>query len=484
MQRRVGGELRAEAEYALRAKDMQRNVVQVQQFLSDVSATRGLDGLDDGFKLADENRGEFLAHAELFRGYLLARNDTAELAALAQVVRDFDTYYRAGEAMARAYVEGGPEKGNPMMPGFDQASLALQKGMTAFVDNEVGHMNDDVAAVGQRALWMRNLAVGLCAMVCLVTGLASLGIGRSVVRPVTAAAAAAQRISRGDLRHQFIPKGRDEIGRMLGALGTMQQSLLSLVAQVRTGIEQVGNASAEISQANNDLSLRTERQAAALEQTTAAMQHLGEAAQGSAGDAQTANELAREAARVAEQGGQVVAEVVATMQRINASSRQVADIVGVIDAIAFQTNILALNAAVEAARAGEQGLGFAVVAGEVRQLAGRSADAAREIKRLIADSVAEVDAGTEQVARAGSTMGNVVASIDRVTQIVDQISSVGQAQSRSVAEVTQAVQLMDQSTQQNAALVEQTAAAAESLKQQAQGLVQAIQVFQLDAPMA
>jgi methyl-accepting chemotaxis protein len=305
-------------------------------------------------------------------------------------------------------------------------------------------------------------------------------IAHSILRPVEVASHVAQRIAQGDLRHRFLPTGRDELGQLLSAMGTMQESLRALVSRVRHGVQEVNATSGEIASANGDLSQRTEQQAAALQNTAAAMHMLGQSALHNAKQADTARALAGQAQDVAVECGRVVGEVVNTMQAINSSSRQVHDIVGVIDGIAFQTNILALNASVEAARAGELGRGFAVVAGEVRLLAGRSATAAREIKQLINNSVNQVTRGTEQVNSAGSTMGQVVASIERVSQLVREINQAAAEQGGKVTEAAQSVAMIDDATQQNAALVEQTAATAEGLKGQAVKLTQAMGQFTLD----
>jgi methyl-accepting chemotaxis protein len=259
----------------------------------------------------------------------------------------------------------------------------------------------------------------------------------------------------------------------------MQHSLSRVVASVREGSERVANAGSEIAQGNLDLSSRTEQQASAIQQTSASMEELGSTVKQNADSAHEADALAKSASDVARRGGEAVARVVQTMGGITESSRKIADIIGVIDGIAFQTNILALNAAVEAARAGEQGRGFAVVASEVRSLAQRSADAAREIKRLIAASVERVEQGTAQVDEAGRTMGEVVVSIARVTTIMGEISSASREQSTGVAQVGLSMSQMDSATQRNAALVEQSAAAAESLSAQAQELVQVVAAFRL-----
>ncbi|MFG6447274.1 methyl-accepting chemotaxis protein [Roseateles sp. BYS180W] len=326
---------------------------------------------------------------------------------------------------------------------------------------------------------MRNLTAFLVlAGVAIGVGLGML-ISRSVTASIKTAVEAASRIARGDLTQPIHAKGKDETAQLLQELEHMRSKLRDTVQSVRSNAESVATASAEIATGNADLSQRTEEQASALEQTAATMNEVESAVRNNADNAQQANQLAMSASQVALQGGQVVAEVVDTMRGINDSSKKIADIITVIDGIAFQTNILALNAAVEAARAGEQGRGFAVVAGEVRLLAQRSAEAAKEIKSLINASVERVEQGTALVDRAGSTMDEVVSSIRRVTDIVGEISTASREQSTGVAQVGEAVNQMDKATQQNAALVEQSAAAAESLKQQAAQLVEAVAAFKL-----
>jgi methyl-accepting chemotaxis protein len=315
------------------------------------------------------------------------------------------------------------------------------------------------------------VAVGLQAFSWYISGV--------LRRRVETSQAVADRVRDGDLTVSVTDNARDEFSPLLTSLADMQASLSRIVSSVRQNSESVSTASAEIAQGNQDLSARTESQASALEETAASMEELSSTVKQNADNAKQANQLAQSASTVAVQGGQVVAQVVDTMKGINDSSKKIADIISVIDGIAFQTNILALNAAVEAARAGEQGRGFAVVASEVRSLAGRSADAAKEIKVLISDSVERVGQGTALVDQAGNTMNEVVASIRRVTDIMGEISAASSEQSAGVSQVGEAVVQMDQATQQNAALVEEMAAAASSLKGQAQDLVQAVAVFKL-----
>ena len=323
-----------------------------------------------------------------------------------------------------------------------------------------------------------SVLVTMAAAVGLAVFLA-VAITRAVTRPAAQAASAALAIAQGELGVPITAHGKDEMGLILQALEEMRSNLSRVVTGVRTSAESVASASAQIAWGSNDLSARTEQQASALEETAASMEELGSTVRQNADNARTANQLAMNASTVAAQGGEVVAEVVETMKGINASSNKIADIISVIDGIAFQTNILALNAAVEAARAGEQGRGFAVVAGEVRSLAQRSAEAAKEIKSLITASVERVEQGSALVDKAGATMTEVVTAIRRVTDIMGEISAASSEQSAGVGQVGEAVTQMDQATQQNAALVEEMAAAAASLNTQAGELVEAVAVFKL-----
>ena len=393
----------------------------------------------------------------------------------------------------QSYVKGSETiLGNIQNGSYDNARvadrmLAKARADVVGVEGNVDQLEKLVhAAVGQaqvhfnqvmkQVMWAFGAAIALVALV--LTPL-TLIASRSIVEPLRQASEVTQAIAAGNLANPIAVQGRDEVAQLLGNLSNMQDKLRQMVSQVHESSQSIGHASAEVASGNVYLSQRTEQAAGSLQQTASSMEQLTSTVAHSADSARQANEMAAQAAQVAQRGGAVVAQVVSTMNEINHSAKKIADIIGTIDGIAFQTNILALNAAVEAARAGEQGRGFAVVASEVRSLAQRSAAAAREIKSLIGASVERVDAGSRLVADAGSTMNDIVASVQRVSDIISAISSAAIEQSAGIGQVNTAVSELDGMTQQNAALVEQSAAAAESLRQQAQRLGTLVGSFRL-----
>jgi methyl-accepting chemotaxis protein len=354
----------------------------------------------------------------------------------------------------------------------DQAFVQISDSVTRRVEATVA----DLASIQRRAWW---ITVGSSAAALLLAVALGVLMAQRIARPLQHATEVIDRMADGHLGNTIVVTGRDEPGQVLQGLQRMQRELSGLVAGIRQSAQAIGHSSEELARGNQDLSSRTEQTASNLEETAASMEELTSTVRQSADAARQANQLAASAAEIAARGGDVVAQVVTTMDEINHSSKKINDIIGVIDGIAFQTNILALNAAVEAARAGEQGRGFAVVAGEVRNLAQRSAEAAKQIKGLIGASVDRVEAGSQLVADAGNTMSEIVGSVQRVSDIIGEITAAAGEQSDGIGQVNTAVVQLDQMTQQNAALVEESAAAAESLQSEAQRLNSVVARFQL-----
>jgi len=355
----------------------------------------------------------------------------------------------------------------------------VSSGLDALMKLQLYRAKADYESVEARYRTAVMIGVGAVAAGVLVAIIIGLLLIRAITRPLSEAVRIADAVAAGDLTMKIESNSNSETGRLLQALKRMNDGLVDLVSKVRSGVDSITTGSQEIAAGNADLSQRTEEQASSLEETASSMEELTSTVKQTADNARQANQLAAGASAVAMKGGEVVGQVVTTMSGISDSSKKIADIISVIDGIAFQTNILALNAAVEAARAGEQGRGFAVVASEVRTLAQRSAAAAREIKELITDSVRRVEDGTQLVDQAGKTMGEIVGGVKRVADIMAEITAAAMEQSSGIEQVNQAVMQMDQVTQQNAALVEEAAAAAESMQHQSQGLSQAVSVFRV-----
>jgi methyl-accepting chemotaxis protein len=355
--------------------------------------------------------------------------------------------------------------------------LLVQLGDIGELGAKLGQKSPAAELIRSEVGTIRNIALGFLAADLAAAVALALWLGAEVARPVHEAVLVARRVADGDLRMRAEADGGGESGQLMRAMREMTEKLVGTVSNVRSGTELISTVSAEIATGSMDLSARTEQQAASLEETASSMEELTATVKQNAEHAHQANKLAVSASEVAVKGGEVVSEVVGTMASINDSSKRIAEIIGVIDGIAFQTNILALNAAVEAARAGEQGRGFAVVASEVRSLAQRSAAAAKEIKALIDDSVEKVNAGTQLADKAGSTMNEVVTSVKRVTDIIGEIADASAEQTAGIEQVNQAIAAMDQATQQNAALVEESAAAAATMREQAANLSRVIGGF-------
>jgi len=403
-------------------------------------------------------------------------------ALLAQLQESGDNYVRLRQKVATLVQAHLPDVArNYLLKDLRAPQEAYLAASRQLVDYYEGAMQSASAETSSNVRTAIMVTLGLAA-VALASGIAiSLVISRTITRGLARAVRIAETVATGDLTSRIQANGRDEVAQLLQALGTMNASLVSLVGTVRESSDSIETGSSEIASGNADLSRRTESQASNLQQTGASMEQLTATVRQSAATAQQASELAGTASSVAQSGGEAMGRVVETMDRITQSSRKVVDIIGVIDGIAFQTNILALNAAVEAARAGEQGRGFAVVAGEVRSLAQRSAEAAREIKGLIADSVQSVESGSRFVADAGQTMQAIVERVRSVATLIDEISVATREQTAGLVNINDAVGEIDRMTQQNSALVEQSAAAAESLRGQASRLVSAVSAFKLQA---
>ncbi|WDZ97611.1 methyl-accepting chemotaxis protein [Herbaspirillum sp. WKF16] len=429
------------------------------------SYERGLKFVDEFAKLPDLEGQDPAIRTELLESAKILNDN----------LKQADTLLKAGDVAAYSVLNT-----KQISPSGTRFSVALEK-----YQKRAMELSDKVADERSReynmVVWL--VAIGLVGAMILVL-VVHFMLRNIVITPLNRAVHLLDQVANGDLTAKIEVHSTNEIGRLFSAIRSMQQSLLGTVAGVRGSSESIDTSAKEIAAGNLDLSSRTEQQASSLEETAASMEQLTGTVRQNAENAMQANQLAHSASTTASKGGEVVSQVVDTMQAINESSRKIVDIISVIDGIAFQTNILALNAAVEAARAGEQGRGFAVVASEVRSLAQRSAAAAKEIKGLIDNSVAKVEAGSQLVEQAGMTMSEVVDSVQRVTDIVGEIAEASREQSTGIEQVNQAITQMDEVTQQNAALVEQAAAAAQSLQAQATKLVGAVSIFKIDAHAA
>jgi methyl-accepting chemotaxis protein len=438
-------------------------------------------GFDEIKRRSDELNANLKRGQQLLDSYLATQLSTDEKALADRFVATQKAYVDDGLLpVSTALGTGGM---STALQIYEEKTLPLAAKTRELADQLVKLQIDVAAAEYEQGQATR--ASALATSVVLTAAALALGLAmawlitRSITVPVREAAGFAQMVAGGDLTASIRTQGRDEIAELLGALSGMRDGLVQIVQQVRSGADSILTGAGEIASGNADLSQRTEQQAANLEETAASMEQMNATVRQNADTAQTATQLATSASSVAARGGDVVQQVITTMSDISASSRKIADIIGTIDGIAFQTNILALNAAVEAARAGEQGRGFAVVAGEVRALAQRSAQAAREIKALIGTSVDNVDAGSRLVGEAGETMTEIVSQVKRVADLIGEIGSATQEQTTGIGQVSEAITQLDRVTQQNAALVEEAAAAADSLRGQAQRMNEVVGVFRL-----
>jgi len=458
---------------------------EVQQFLTDVSATRDREAYAE----AEAAAKTFLNGAEKFKQYYSDNDDSYHLNEVKEIEKSFKLFYDSGKAMAEAYIIDGIDAGNLMMKGngviagFDNDSVKVADNLSVFRSevlesvNVITQLAQDKAKQTMQVLWIGGI---ISILIAIFMGTI---VARSIMQKLGGEphdlATILSQLSDADLTVKIDTKVKDKSSVLFG-IKVMVEKLSEIVSNVRSTTDSITIASNEIASGNADLSQRTEEQASSLEETASSMEELTAAVRQNSDNAKQANQLARSASDIATKGGKVVDDVVITMASISTSSRKIMDIISVIEGIAFQTNILALNAAVEAARAGEQGRGFAVVAGEVRNLAQRSAAAAKEIAALIDASVEKVDSGTKQVDEAGATMSEIVLAVKRVTDIMSEISAASHEQGAGIEQVNQAITQMDEVTQQNAALVEQATAAAEAMNAQAAELFKAVSAFKLD----
>ena len=479
--------VRSQAQASQLQHDQQRKLVDAQAWagLTQANAVRtvaGLQSSDDALRevLKPEMAATSRKISELQKAIEALATSDDEKALLAEVAQARAGYMAARDEAAKRRGEGDADGARALLKDKVQpaiaAYVALQSKFVGLQEQRADAMREAVGAERMRTVWM---VAGVMGLIVVGFSLSNFFLVRSIRRPLDALAHASERIGHGDLTVELDTGRGDELGKVTRSLADMRDALRGIVCQVRESTGSIQLASAEVASGNLDLSQRTEEAASNLQQTAGAIQQLSGTVRQSAEAASQANQLASSASAVAQRGGEVVSQVVSTMDQINASSKKISDIIGTIDGIAFQTNILALNAAVEAARAGEQGRGFAVVAGEVRSLAQRSAEAAREIKSLIGSSVERVETGARLVQEAGSTMTDIVASVQRVTDIIGEISAAATEQSTGIGQVNGAIGQLDQMTQQNAALVEQSAAAADSLKDQAVRLAGVVSTFRI-----
>jgi len=435
-------------------------------------------------KILEADPTHFKTVTESLAAYAKLDLTAEETAGAAELKTAFIQYYEARKPWFDLMAQGKAEEATELRARTTTPfGAATVKALVRQFELQKAGGEADIKSAAEAEARMQKALIGL-AMLLLLPVPAIWWLSKSISRPINDAVSSLERVAQGDLSGD-IPRGTTaEIDRLMGALRSMQQQMRGVISGIRQSADSIGVASAEVATGNLDLSQRTEQTSSNLQQTASAMEQLTSTVKQTADSARTANQLASSAATVAAKGGDVVAQVVSTMNEINTSSKKIADIIGTIDGIAFQTNILALNAAVEAARAGEQGRGFAVVASEVRSLAQRSAEAAREIKSLIGSSVEKVESGSRLVADAGSTMNEIVTSVQRVSDVISEITAATSEQSSGIGSVNQSVAELDQMTQQNAALVEEGAAAAASLKDQAGQLVQAVAHFRTGAVAA
>ena len=459
------------------AQQMRVDVIQVQQWLTDISATRALDGLDDGFTEAESSYLSLISGLDVFEAFYDSR-DQVVLAQVRGLRNKAESYYESGKTMADAYIIDGPAAGNKKMADFDDAASALYNDLNPFVDEQISALSLAMEEIVDSASTLKNVTVLVFSIVFLVTFSGLFIQNRNNLRQIEKIMVTMREAADGDLTTNM----REESGQLAGvssAVNDLLSQFSEIISRVKENANFVYLSAEEISEGNDDLSRRLQEQASSLEETASSMEEMTSTIKHNTNAANEANKLVNTTRNDAEKGRRVVQQAIVAMADINNSSSKIADIIDTIDSIAFQTNLLALNAAVEAARAGDQGRGFAVVASEVRVLAQRSAQAAKEIKELIDESVEKVRIGAEQVDESGVTLLSIVDGIKKVSDLVSEINSASQQQAMGIDEVNTAVAHIDGRIQENAAFVEQSSASTKRMKDQAEVLNKVISYFKL-----
>ncbi|MBE9516018.1 MAG: methyl-accepting chemotaxis protein [Proteobacteria bacterium] len=456
---------------------MRLDVVQIQQWLTDISATRGLDGLNDGFDEAEKNYKSYLAHVEKYRAHYKQTDNKAGLEQMALLSGRVGTYYVMGKKMAQAYIDEGPAGGNKMMAEFDKAAEAMSEAMEPFIVEQKRLIHSDVASIESHIISTLTVSIVLFVFVIIAIVAASLVLDRSVVTPLKHALKFVKKLTKGDLSATHKYDANDEVGQLLSALGNLSEQLSEVIGAIQISADEMSETSFQIADDSLGLSQRTEEQASSLEETAASMEQMTSTVKHNAESAEHAEALAQDNQERAVRGGMLAKETTHAMEALSKSSRRVVDIISTIDGIAFQTNLLSLNAAVEAARAGEQGRGFAVVASEVRELALRSSEAAKEIKKLIEDSVGFTDNSVDLVNQSAEMLEQILSGAKSVSDFVSEVAAASREQAAGIEQVNNAVTQMDLMTQRNAEVVERTAMGCKVLQDRSNKLTELIDYF-------
>ena len=470
------------AVFALVAEQMRVDAIQIQQWLTDISATRGLDGLDDGFKQAEESRRAFLSGLTKFRERFTRENETAKLATLDKIEKSLAAYYEEGRLMAQAYVSGGPEEGNKHMEGFDQAAEGLTSELDPFLDEQIAELNLAMASISTSASGLSRTTVIAAGVSLLAGAILTLLITRSIMGPIRLLIVRLKDIAEGegDLTKRVNATGKSEIAEMGLWFNLFVDKIEGTIAEFRSGSVQIDAGGQQIAAASQSLAEGASEQASSLQQISASLEQIAGQTRQSAENARLANTLSEQSKKSADLGQTEMTEMSRAVTQIKQSSTEISKIIRVIDEIAFQTNLLALNAAVEAARAGEAGKGFAVVAEEVRNLAQRSAEAAKNTAEMIEESVKRSDNGVQIVGRVGQVLEEINTATNKVNTLLAEIATSATEQATGVNQISQGVGQLDQVTQQNAGNSEELASSAEELSSQVATLNSLVAQFKVN----